>query len=191
MKNLANILVVSFCFFLMNCHSSIEPLRYGLFYDDMKVKTIDLDTIRKLDMPNLFDQITQYRCKGNCAVLKFSGKEEIKELSIYNDCQPTGCSNINNVFFVINDEILKNRTIFNLRELEEQLTLDYRNHGSLEGYSENPALLIVRLKYTSEDPNALVNILDRITEVYSNLGIENELLLTLVSPSDNEDLHWR
>ena len=191
MRILRNILLLSLCFFVLNCHNTGEPLRYGFFYDDMEVQTIDLDTLRILDMRKLFDQITQYRCEGKCAVLKFTGKQGTKELSIYNDCEPLGCSNINNVFFIVNDEILKNRTIFSLRELEEQLSLDYRNNGSIEGYSENPALLIVRLKYTSEDTQGLINLLDRITEVHSNLGIEKELLLTVVSPSNYEDLHWR
>lgn len=188
---LRNILLLSLCFFVLNCYSTREALRYGFFYDDMEVQTIDLDTVSSLDMRKLFDQITQYRCEGKCAVLKFFVKEGIKEISIYNDCEPLGCSNINNVFFIVNEEILKNRTIFSIRELEEQLTLDYRNNGSIKGYSENPGLLIVRLKYTNEDPQGLINLLDRITEVHSNLGIEKELLLTIVSPSDYEDLHWR
>ena len=70
-------------------------------------------------------------------------------------------SRINNVFFIIDDEILKDRRIYNLSELEEQLTQDYLNEGAKEGYSSSPAYLFIRLKYTKENPKKLIELLDR------------------------------
>ncbi len=184
------LLLVLTCLF-QNCQRNSEPLKYGIFYDDMESGFIDLDSIVNLDMMKLYNEIYRIRCDGKLAVLRFKGELGNKQLSVYNDCGELGCSRVNNVFFIIDEEILKNKTIYNLNELERQLTKDYLNEGKEEGYSTGPSYLFLRVKCTSKNPHKLIELLDRITSVHGELGMTEDLMVKIVSPDDNEDQYWR
>ena len=86
-------------------------MKFGFFYDDQEVQIIDLDSFKNLEMVKLYDEITRIRCDGKVAVLNFKGKTENKDLSAYNDCEELGCSRVNNVFFIIDNEIFEKQNV--------------------------------------------------------------------------------